>query len=425
MKTAIIGSGIAGLSCAWKLASRADVHLFEAGKTLGGHTATVDVEVNGQHWAVDTGFIVFNDRTYPQFNALLAELGLEGQPTEMSFSVRNLHSGLEYNGHSLSSLFAQRRNLLRPSFWRFISEIVRFNCRGKQWLATHQQTVGHQDTLENFLQQENFSPFFIGHYILPMGAAIWSCSVGEVRQMPLSLFLHFFNHHGLLDLTRRPQWYVIPGGSREYIRRLMALIGDQLTVHLNTPVLRVERHAEGVTLHSAAGSETFDQVIFACHSDQTLNLLSDATAEEQQMLAGVPYSASEVVLHTDTRLLPENRRAWASWNYRLDTAQREDDHRGATVTYNMTRLQGLQAPVTFCVTLNATEQIDAGKILGRYVYHHPQFGLQSLLTQQSRLLLNGVNRSWYCGAWSYNGFHEDGIRSGLDVVAAMERAGLL
>lgn len=425
MKIAIIGSGIAGLSAAWKLASRADVHLFEAGDQLGGHTATVDVDVEGQSYAIDTGFIVFNDRTYPHFRTLLAELDIEGQPTEMSFSVRNVHSGLEYNGHSLSSLFAQRNNLLKPHFWRFLADIVRFNRRARQWLKEHDRTLSHQDTLENFLQRESFPSFFTDHYILPMGAAIWSCSLSEIRQMPLTLFLHFFDNHGLLDLTNRPQWYVIPGGSREYIRRLMTLLDGKLTVHLNTPVTQVERHASGVTLHSQAGSDTFDQVIFACHSDQTLNLLSDATEEEQQMLVGVPWSSSEVVLHTDTRLLPHNTRAWASWNYRLDMTQPAYGHAGATVTYNMNRLQGLQAPTTFCVSLNATPFIDPDKILGRFVYHHPQFDLQSLISQRKRLLLNGVNRSWYCGAWCYNGFHEDGIRSALDVVSGMERACLL
>lgn len=421
MKIAIIGSGIAGLSCAWKLASRAEVHLFEAGETLGGHTATVDIQVAGKHYAIDTGFIVFNDRTYPRFLSLLAELGLESKPTEMSFSVRNNQSGLEYNGHSLNSLFSQRSNLLRPSFWRFLAEIARFNQCGKKWLQ-HQQSQG---TLDDFLQKEGFSQFFAQHYILPMGAAIWSTSLAEIRQMPLSLFLHFFNHHGLLDLTRRPQWYVIPGGSREYIHRLIALIGDKLSVHLSTPVTRAERSADGVTLHSARGSEVFDQVIFACHSDQTLALLGDASPDEQQMLSGVPYSANEVILHTDTRMLPENPRAWASWNYRLDDTQAGDELLGASVTYNMNILQGITAPQTFCVTLNATQPIDSDKILGRYVYHHPQFSLKSLEAQSARLRLNGQNRSWYCGAWSYNGFHEDGIRSGLDVVAGMEQAGLL
>ncbi|WP_336795034.1 NAD(P)/FAD-dependent oxidoreductase [Erwinia aphidicola] len=421
MRVAIIGSGISGLSCAWKLAARAEVHLYEAGPTLGGHTATVDVELAGKRWAIDTGFIVYNDRTYPRFLALLAELGLESQPTEMSFSVRNQRSGLEYNGHSLTSLFAQRRNLLKPSFYRFLAEIVRFNRCGKQWLE-HQQDQG---TLDDFLRLHGFSAFFAQHYILPMGAAIWSTSLAEMRRMPLAQFLHFFNHHGLLDLAQRPQWFVIPGGSREYIRRLMQLIGEKIAVYLNTPVTRVLRDEAGVTLESARGSERYDQVIFACHSDQALQLLGDASGAEAAMLAGIPYRANEVVLHTDISMLPKARAAWASWNYRLEDTQAGDELLGASVTYNMNILQGIKAPHTFCVSLNPTQPIDPAKVLRRFEYHHPQFGPDCLHAQQQRLLLNGSNRSWFCGAWSYNGFHEDGIRSALDVIAAMEQGELL
>ncbi|AXU95824.1 MAG TPA: FAD-dependent oxidoreductase [Erwinia persicina] len=421
MRVAIIGSGIAGLSCAWKLAPRTEVHLYESGSTLGGHTATVDVELDGKNWAIDTGFIVFNDRTYPRFLALLAELGLESQPTEMSFSVRNTRTGLEYNGHSLSSLFAQRSNLLKPSFYRFLAEIVRFNRCGKQWL-THQQEQG---TLDEFLTAQGFSDFFARHYILPMGAAIWSVSLSEMRRMPLTQFLNFFNHHGLLDLTHRPQWYVVPGGSREYIRRLMQLTGQQMQVYLDTPVTRVTRDAQGVTLESARGVERYDQVIFACHSDQALHLLHDASQQESEMLAGVPYRANEVVLHTDTSLLPKSRAAWASWNYRLNDSDDNSEQQGASVTYNMNILQGIASAHTFCVSLNPTQTIDPAKVLRRFEYHHPQFGPDCLRTQQQRLLLNGTNRTWFCGAWSYNGFHEDGIRSALDVVVAMDQAGLL
>lgn len=421
MRVAIIGSGISGLSCAWKLAARAEVHLYEAGPTPGGHTATVDVELAGKRWAIDTGFIVYNDRTYPRFLALLAELGLESQPTEMSFSVRNQRSGLEYNGHSLTSLFAQRSNLLKPSFYRFLAEIVRFNRCGKQWLE-HQQDQG---TLDDFLRQHGFSAFFAQHYILPMGAAIWSTSLAEMRRMPLAQFLHFFNHHGLLDLAQRPQWFVIPGGSREYVRRLMQLMGEKIAVYLNTPVTRVLLDESGVTLESARGSERYDQVIFACHSDQALQLLGDASGAEAEMLSGIPYRANEVVLHTDISMLPQARAAWASWNYRLEDTQAGDELLGASVTYNMNILQGIKAPHTFCVSLNPTQPIDPAKVLRRFEYHHPQFGPDCLHAQQQRLLLNGSNRSWFCGAWSYNGFHEDGIRSALDVIAAMEQGELL
>ncbi|MTD26715.1 NAD(P)/FAD-dependent oxidoreductase [Erwinia sorbitola] len=421
MRVAIIGSGIAGLSCAWKLASRAEVHLYEAGSTLGGHTATVDVELDGKSWAIDTGFIVFNDRTYPRFQALLAELGLEGQPTEMSFSVRNNRTGLEYNGHTLSSLFAQRSNLLKPSFYRFLLEIVRFNRLGKQWLEQQQE----QGTLNDFLSANGFSEFFARHYILPMGAAIWSVSLSEMRRMSLTQFLNFFNHHGLLDLTHRPQWYVVPGGSREYIRRMMQLAGGRMQVYLDTPVTHVTRDMDGVTLESLRGAERYDQVIFACHSDQALQLLGDASASESEMLAGVPYRANEVVLHTDTRLLPQSRAAWASWNYHLEDGANDSESQGASVTYNMNILQGIQSPHTFCVSLNPTQPVDPAKVLRRFEYHHPQFGTRSMITQEQRVMLNGLNRTWFCGAWSYNGFHEDGIRSALDVVVAMEQAGLL
>ncbi|KOC92849.1 NAD(P)/FAD-dependent oxidoreductase [Winslowiella iniecta] len=421
MNIAIIGSGIAGLSCAWKLANRANVELFEAEPTPGGHTATVDVEREGKHYAIDTGFIVYNNRTYPHFLSLLAELGIESQETEMSFSVSNLRSGLEYNGHSLSSLFAQRRNLFSPVFLRFVADILRFNRCGKRWLA---QQNG-DETLDDFLTSQRFSPFFAQHYILPMGAAIWSTSLAEMRTMPLSLFLQFFSHHGLLDVVNRPQWYVVPGGSRQYIRRLLALLDGKLQLHLNTPVQAVWRDQQGVTLETASGKQRFDQVIFACHSDQALKILQDATAEEHTMLSGVPYRDNEVVLHTDSRLLPKNRRAWASWNYHLNDCETGDELTGASVTYNMNILQGIDAPQTFCVSLNPVQPIDASKVLGRYRYSHPQFGAESLAAQQQRLLLNGQHRSWFCGAWSYNGFHEDGIRSALDVVAAMEQAALL
>ena len=421
MNIAIIGSGIAGLSCAWKLANRANVELFEAEPTLGGHTATVDVELEGKHYAIDTGFIVFNDRTYPRFLALLAELGIESQNTEMSFSVSNHRSGLEYNGHSLSSLFAQRRNLFSPVFLRFVADILRFNRCGKRWLKQQNE----DQTVDDFLTSQRFDPFFAQHYILPMGAAIWSTSLAEMRNMPLSLFLQFFSHHGLLDVVNRPQWYVIPGGSRQYIRRLMALLDGKLKLHLNTPVHAVWRDDQGVTLETANGRQRFDQVIFACHSDQALKILQDASAEEHSMLSGVPYRDNEVVLHTDVSLLPKSRRAWASWNYQLNDRETNNPLTGASVTYNMNILQGIDAPHTFCVSLNPVQPIDESKVLGRYRYSHPQFGAQSLAAQQQRLVLNGQRRSWFCGAWSYNGFHEDGIRSALDVVAAMEQAALL
>ena len=270
MNIAIIGSGIAGLTCAWRLAGHHQVTLFEAGATPGGHTATVDVATPQGTWAIDTGFIVYNDRTYPRFMGLLSELGIGGQKTQMSFSVHNPASGLEYNGHSLTSLFAQRRNLLKPAFWGLLSEIVRFNRLAKLALT---EALDPGATLESFLTRHRFSPFFARHYILPMGAAIWSSSLQEMRRFPLPLFLRFFENHGLLDIRDRPQWYVVPGGSREYVRALLARLGDRLDLRLNAPVQQVDRHPAGVILRLASGEAHFDQVIFACHSAQALAML--------------------------------------------------------------------------------------------------------------------------------------------------------
>jgi hypothetical protein len=409
MKIAIIGSGIAGLTCAWRLAGHHQVTLFEAEPTLGGHTATVDVATPQGHYAIDTGFIVYNDRTYPRFIGLLSELGIRGQKTQMSFSVHNPQSGLEYNGHTLTTLFAQRRNLLKPAFWGLLREIVRFNRLAKASI----NHVDHAATLQTFLEQHHFSAFFARHYILPMGAAIWSSSLQEMRRFPLPLFLSFFEHHGLLDITDRPQWYVVPGGSRQYIRAMLEQLGDRLTVHLNAPVKQVSRDSGGVRIHLDAAEHTFDQVIFACHSAQALAMLDAPTSAERDVLGGIGWQRNEVVLHSDRRWLPTRERAWASWNYRL-SAQEEAS---ACVTYNMNILQGLPAgSPLFCVTLNPDTPVDEQHVWKRFVYEHPRFNPESWQAQARRTEINGLHRSWFCGAYWYNGFHEDGVRSALDVV---------
>lgn len=410
MKIAIIGSGIAGLTCAWRLAGHHQVTLFEAEPTLGGHTATVDVSTPQGTYAIDTGFIVYNDRTYPRFMGLLSELGISGQKTQMSFSVHNPQSGLEYNGHTLTSLFAQRRNLVNPAFWGLLRDIVRFNRLAKEALAGD---VNENATLQTFLEQHRFSTFFARHYILPMGAAIWSSSLQEMRRFPLPLFLRFFEHHGLLDVTHRPQWYVVPGGSREYVRAILTQLDDRLTLHLNAPVQQVVRHTDGVEIHLAQSKHSFDQVIFACHSAQALAMLAHPTPAESEVLGDIGWQHNEVVLHSDPRWLPVRERAWASWNYRLS----ERDQASACVTYNMNILQGLpEGSPLFCVTLNPEMPVDERYVWKRFVYEHPLFNPQSWRAQLRRSEINGHQRSWFCGAYWYNGFHEDGVRSALDVV---------
>ncbi|WP_260513046.1 NAD(P)/FAD-dependent oxidoreductase [Serratia fonticola] len=410
MNIAIIGSGIAGLTCAWRLAGHHQVTLFEAEPTVGGHTATVDVSTPQGTYAIDTGFIVYNDRTYPRFMGLLSELGISGQKTQMSFSVHNPQSGLEYNGHTLTSLFAQRRNLVNPAFWGLLRDIMRFNRLAKEALAGD---VNENATLETFLEQHGFSAFFARHYILPMGAAIWSSSLQEMRRFPLPLFLRFFEHHGLLDVIHRPQWYVVPGGSREYVRAILTQLGDRLTLHLNAPVQQVIRHNGGVEIQLAQSSHTFDQVIFACHSSQALAMLADPTPAESEVLGDIGWQHNEVVLHSDPRWLPVRERAWASWNYRLS----ERDQASACVTYNMNILQGLpEGSPLFCVTLNPETPVDEHYVWKRFVYEHPMFNPQSWRAQSRRGEINGHQRSWFCGAYWYNGFHEDGVRSALDVV---------
>ncbi|MFC5704871.1 NAD(P)/FAD-dependent oxidoreductase [Aeromonas eucrenophila] len=405
-RIAIVGSGISGLTAGHMLHRHHDISLFEAASVLGGHTATVDISQDGRSHAIDTGFIVFNDRTYPNFLKLLAKIGVARQPTEMSFSVKS--EGLEYNGHSLASLFAQRSNLLRPRFYRFIAEILRFNRAARRWLATPQTGSG-EPSLGAFLQGGGFSDYFARHYILPMGAAIWSSTLADMRAFPLGFFLRFFDHHGLLNVSNRPQWYVIPGGSREYIAPLTA--GWQSQIRLACPVQGIRRVSSGVLIRSARGEEQFDEVILACHSDQALALLADATERERQILGGIVYQANDVWLHTDVASLPKRRQAWASWNYQLG----DDEQARPLVTYSMNILQGLESSREFCVSLNPAGRVDERKVLRRFVYHHPVFNEAALAAQASRGEICGQRHTHFCGAYWYNGFHEDGVRSALDV----------
>ncbi|WP_447891097.1 NAD(P)/FAD-dependent oxidoreductase [Pseudomonas hormoni] len=407
MNIAIIGSGISGLTCAYLLNRSHAITLFEAGDRVGGHTHTVDVKVDGKEYAVDTGFIVFNDRTYPNFIRLLGQIGVGFKATEMSFSVTDPDSGLEYNGNNLNSLFAQRRNLLSPRFWGMLRDILRFNKRAQSDLS--EGRIAADTTLDEYLKAGGYGEQFILHYIVPMGAAIWSMPMAQMLNFPVEFFVRFFKNHGLLSVNNRPQWRVIEGGSSAYIAPLTATFKQK--IRLNCPVIRVERDADGVVIHSSAGSERFDKVVFACHSDQALKLLAKPSEAERSILGALPYADNEVVLHTDTRLLPSRKRAWASWNYRLGGA----GHTLAAVTYDMNILQGIQSDTTFCVSLNQSAGISPSMVLGRFTYAHPQYSLAAVVAQARWEELNGAQHSFYCGAYWANGFHEDGVVSALRV----------
>ena len=410
MKIAIIGSGIAGLTSAYLLGRRHEITLFEAGDRIGGHTHTVNVTVEGKRYAVDTGFIVFNDWTYPNFIRLLGQIGVTFKPTEMSFSVCDENTRFEYNGNNLNSLFAQRRNILSPGFWGMLRDILRFNRQAP--LDLQEQRISAGMTLGDYLEAGGYGPRFIRHYIVPMGAAIWSMSLADMLDFPLQFFVRFFKNHGLLSVNNRPQWCVIEGGSSRYIEPLTRSFREQ--IRLNCPVHLVERDAEGVIIYSAAGTEAFDKVVFACHSDQALALLGDPSQAEREILGALPYADNDVVLHTDTRLLPERELAWASWNYRLSG----DTQTQAAVTYDMNILQGIDSATTFCVSLNQTSMINPLKILARYTYAHPQYSLAAVAAQARWKELNGTRHTWYCGAYWANGFHEDGVVSALRVAEA-------
>ncbi|MCG6659457.1 FAD-dependent oxidoreductase [Halomonas campisalis] len=412
-RIAVVGSGISGMAAAWYLSPRHEVTLFEAGQRLGGHTATVDVELDGRHYAIDTGFIVFNDWTYPHFQRLMARLGVASQPTEMSFSVHQTDRDFEYNGHTLATLFAQRRNLLRPAFYRLLADILRFNRRAVRDLD--EERLDAATTLGDYLASGGYGHAFQTRYLLPMGAAIWSASLHDLRAFPALFFLRFFRHHGLLSVSDRPQWHTLVGGSRAYVPALTAPYAER--IRLATPVTGLRREVTGVSLRTPRGIETFDQVVLACHADQALALLDDATPSEREILGALPYRDNDVVLHTDTRLLPRRRRAWASWNYRLDG---RGESARVSVTYDMNILQRLDAPHTFCVTLNDSAAIDPTRVLGRFRYAHPQFTLAGHAAQARHgEISGGAGRTHFCGAYWRNGFHEDGVWSALRVARAL------
>lgn len=415
MRIAIIGAGIAGLSAAYYLKDDHELHILERDSRVGGHTATVDVEVGGKQYAIDTGFIVYNDWTYPNFIALMDALGVATQATEMSFSVSCATTGVEYGGNNLNTLFAQRRNLLRPSFLAMVRDILRFN---KEAVADLDGDRLDPDiTLGHYLQERGYSQSFINHYLIPMGCAIWSASTQAMLDFPLLFFVRFFKNHGLLSVSNRPQWRVIRGGSSNYLPALtQAIKNSGATIATDVKIAQITRRQDSVIIERTDGRrDEYDQVIFACHSDQARALLADTSPDEHTILGAIDYQSNEVVLHTDTRLLPKRALAWSSWNYRL----RQREQQRAVLTYNMNILQGITSNTTFCVTLNDTQSIDPNSILQRFNYAHPVFTRQAINAQKRWHDINGVNRTWFCGAYWGNGFHEDGVVSAKRVSDAI------
>ena len=408
MRVAIIGTGIAGNVAAYKLRDQHEVTVYEAATYVGGHTNTVDVYESGRKLAIDTGFIVFNDRTYPNFIRLLEEIGQSSQPSEMSFSVRS--DRIEYNGRSLDALFAQRRNLISPPFYRMVRDILKFN------LAATNSTEAEVDErpLREYLADNNYGREFVDQYLVPMAAAIWSAEPSRVLDMPAGFLVRFFANHGLLQLRDRPQWRVISGGSREYVRKLVD--GHRDRIRLNTPVRSVSRVQNGVEVQTASTCpEIFDAIFFACHSDQALSMLSQPTVVEQETLGAIKYQSNEAILHSDERLMPKRAKAWAAWNYHIPA----DPDRHVAVTYNMNMLQGLRTRNQYCVTLNNDAEIRTDRIIKRLQYEHPMYTREAVAAQARHEEINR-DRLFYCGAYWRNGFHEDGVVSALDAVEHFE-----
>jgi predicted NAD/FAD-binding protein len=423
---AVIGSGISGLAAAYRMAEFAKVTLFEAGPYFGGHTHTVDIHLEGQTHGVDTGFLVFNERTYPQLIALFAELDVATAPSDMSFSVQAPASNLEWSGSDLNSVFAQRRNLVSPSFLRMLWDIGRFNQQATRLaLQLEAGEFGAADAatqraldqpIADFLDQHRLGTAFREGYLLPMIGCIWSCPTDQMLQFPVATLVRFCHNHGLLQVRDRPQWFTVRGGARHYVDKILQRLPD---ARLNCPVQAVRRVQDrpgepGVLVHSARGEERFDDVVLACHSDQSLALLSDASPTERSLLGAIRYHPNRAVLHTDTALLPRRRLAWAAWNYEraLDRGREEA---GVCLHYWLNRLQPLPWQQPVVVSLNPARAPRADSVLGEFDYAHPVFDRAAIAAQQRLGEIQGRSHVWFCGAWMRYGFHEDGLRAGLAV----------
>ena len=414
MRVAIVGSGISGLTAAYLLHRKYDVTVFESSNYVGGHTATVEVEVGDLSYRIDTGFIVFNDWTYPMFNRLLDKIGVKKKATDMGFSVSARLRGtenIEYCGSNVRGLFADRRNMSRPTFLKMIFDIVKF---GRQATKDFEENnISAQLSMTDYLNQRKYGKAFREYYIWPMASAIWSTSTQAASNFSALFFVQFFYNHGLLNINHRPQWYVIDGGSNSYLTPLTQ--GFKEKIRVSEPVINVERNESSAIVTTEQAKERFDQVIFACHSDQALTVLEQPTQDEKAILGAIKYKENSVVLHTDERLLPIRRAAWASWNYMLDGLE----NKRPILTYNMNILQGVKSIEPICVTMNGDQYIDPQRVLRKFCYAHPQFDQSTVAAQEQWSKLNGFNRSWYCGAYWKNGFHEDGVTSGVRVANAL------
>ncbi len=419
-RVAVIGSGISGLGVAHRLAPHCELTLFEAGSWFGGHTHTVDVTLDGTTHGVDTGFLVFNERTYPNLIRLFADLGVPTAKSDMSFSVQVPDTGFEWSGSNLNTVFAQRRNLVSPRFWSMLADLLRFNR-----LATRLATRGAESELSqpigDFLAEHRFGTAFRDGYLLPMIGCIWSCPTDQMLRFPIATLIRFCHNHGLIQVSNRPAWWTVQGGAREYVRRILAGLAD---ARLNTPVRRVRRvppgsGAAGVWLDTDAGSERFDEVVMACHSDQSLALLADPTADERAVLGAIRYHPNEAVLHTDTRVMPKRPLAWAAWNYER-SSQTSREQAAVCLHYWLNRLQPLPFRQPVLVSLNPARPVDEARVIDRFHYSHPVFDAAAIEAQRRLPGLQGAGHTWFCGAWTRYGFHEDGLMSAIAVADAIE-----
>ena len=422
MKLAIVGSGISGLAVAHTLKDHADITVFEAGDYFGGHTHTVDITLPTPQGlvthGVDTGFLVFNERTYPNLINLFAELKVETAPSDMSFSVKvpGALNGktLEWSGTDLNSVFAQRSNLVNPRFWRMLADVMRFNALCTR-IAKEQREKELQQPLSDFLRTHKFSEPFRDWYFLPMLGCIWSCPTDQMLQFPVATMIRFCHNHGLIQVTNRPQWFSVVGGARNYVEKILAGVHDK---RLNTPVRLIERDAQGVRIITDGHAERFDQVVIATHTDQALSLLRQASGEERSLLGAIRYQDNRAVLHTDASVLPANPKTWAAWNYeRAASSERESSR--VCLHYLLNRLQRIPFAQPVVVSLNPLHDIDPATIVGEYDYAHPVFDLAAIEAQKRLPLLQGQQHTWYAGAWTGYGFHEDGLKSGLQVGRAL------